>query len=176
MPNCSPSGCTSDLTPNGYKCSTAKVIGRVDAMTGYSEAVSITDSFKNSDDLPSSLFDPPDLPDDDVKCWDALNDAFWRVWLFAGETLTATLSAVQSDYDPMMKLYKGTTCKANWEQDLIHCYQNGGTGKGETLSHKATVDGWYTVVVDGRHSSDLAEGKFTFKLSVTCKDAGCCCQ
>lgn len=176
VPNCSPSGCEDNLAPNGYTCATAKVVGRTHASQPYVAVVSITDDFKNKDDLPSSLFNPPPLPDDDVKCWDALNDAFWRVWLFAGETLTVSLSAVQSNYDPMMKLYKGTLCAANWEPDLIHCYQQNSDGKGETLNHVATADGWYTVVVDGRHASDEGEGKFTFTLSVACKDAGCCCQ
>lgn len=166
VPNCSPSGCANNLGLDGKTCATAKVVGRTEAMSGYSLDTEMTSKFGNNDDLDSTK----------GKCFDAKYDAHWRVWLFAGETVFASMTNVDSEYDPMMKLYRGSVCAPNEDTDLVGCYQQNFNGGSESLTHVATVDGWYTIVTDGRSAGDKGVGAYTMTIKITCKDAGCCCQ
>lgn len=166
VPNCQVEGCWTDTGPSAKTCSQAEIVGRTAAEVGIHSNLSMSWSDGNDDDLPSGL---------GSECWDAKYDQFYRIYLLAGETLSVSLTQVDWDFDPMMKLYKGTQCKTNWETDLIGCYQSGYDGGDESLSYVAETDGWYTIVIDGRHASDPGEGPFTLNVSLACNDAGCCC-
>ncbi|MGM0576051.1 MAG: hypothetical protein ACQEXJ_10015 [Myxococcota bacterium] len=94
----------------------------------------------------------------------------------AGETLDVQVKNVAEDLDLMMKLYEGTSCASNWEDDLVGCHQEHSDGGGESFVHTAQTEGWHTIVVDGRHASDDGVGAYDLVVKLTCNQAGCCCD
>lgn len=159
----------TDLSPNGNKCSTAEIVGRLDAFAGFHYEGDTGDD-DDKDDL-DQFFGPS-------ECWDAQKDHMFRIYLKAGETVSATADPQPSDFDIMMKLYRGVGCQAaTGEDDLIGCFHENGDGKTDSFSWTADADGWYSLVVDGRRagSSDGDYGPYTFDLSITCVDQDCCC-
>lgn len=169
VPNCSALGCQG-ATANGYKASSAILIGRLDASDGYTSSGDTTNA-GNNDDTPSSLFGSTD-------CWDAAYDMFYRIYLVAGDTFYFTVTPTSDVFDVMLKLYNGVDGDDNGEDDLIQCYNEGSDYDPETLTHTATVDGWITVVIDGRRSftEDHDWGPFTVQASLTCGQPNCCCE
>lgn len=167
VPDCTAQGCTTDGAPSGNKCSTAKIIGRVPAAAGYQVSADTTGDGDN-DNLPS--FGGPD-------CWDAQVDNFYRLWFNTGDLLTVTADPVPADFNLSLKLYRGTTCDDNWEDDLLACEWDNDGGKAETIVHAATQDGWHTLVVDGASAfSDQYDwGAYSLSVTLACADAGCCC-
>jgi hypothetical protein len=167
VPDCTAQGCATDTGPDGLKCGTAKVIGRLAAAAGY-QTTGDTTGDGNDDDLPS--FGGPD-------CWDAQVDDFFRIWLNAGDQITVVGDPIPADYELSLKLYKGTSCKSAWQTDLIACEWNNGDGKPETIVHAAVQAGWFTIVVDGASAfSDQYDwGPYSLAVSLSCVDAGCCC-
>jgi len=169
VPDCVAQGCESNDAPDAKKCSTAKIVGREQASI-WRVYTGDTTSMGSDDDLPTTLFDPG--PDD---CWDANNDAMYRIYLVAGDTLTAKLQQGGSDYDLMLKLYTGTACDDNKWADLIDCWDDNAGSYKEQLDHTATADGWYTIVVDGRSGPSDDYGPYTLTVSLACKFSNCCC-
>jgi len=167
VPNCSAQGCEGDASPNGEKCNSAKVIGRTAAASGYT-TTGDTYNDGNNDDLPS--WGGPD-------CWDGKYDNFYRIWLNAGDQVTIEAAPGPADYDMSLKLYQGTTCDDDWEDDLIACEWHENDGAYEQIVHAASQDDWYTIVVDGASSfSDEHDwGQYQLDVSLICADAGCCC-
>jgi hypothetical protein len=159
-------GCTSDSTPDGKTCSKAKVIGRKVAMAGTTVTGDTTNQ-GNNDDLPSFGTD----------CWDGQVDVFYRVWLRVGDRLNLTATPLESDYRMSLKLYRGTSCKSNYESDMVTCQHKNGDGKAESIVYTATNTGWHTIVVDGASSfSEEGDwGRYSLAVSITCNDVGCCC-
>lgn len=125
----------------------------------------------NNDDLDSPLFGG------DSDCYDAKYDHFYKIYLFAGESMTVTVSPMDQLFDVMVKLYQGTECDSNADS-VIDCYNNAGDTKPEQLSFTATVDGWITIVVDGRiaFDDDWDFGQYSIAVKLTCNQADCCCQ
>lgn len=164
---CAPSCCAGDWTPNAKKCSTAIVVGRP-AAAALATWSGDTTGDGNDDDVSSSL---------GSSCWDAKYDNFYRIYLIAGESMTATLTPKASSFDAMLKLYKGTGCKAGGDE-LIACTHSKGDGGVETFTWVATSTGWFTVVVDGRMAfeEDLDYGPYTLAIKLACIEPGCGCQ
>jgi hypothetical protein len=84
-----------------------------------------------------------------------------------------------SEYDVSLKVYRGTECKAgdNWEDMIQFCSDDGDSNGSIYFNHVATVEDWYTIVVDGRSASyeDEDEGPYTLQVLLTCANEGCCC-
>lgn len=163
---CQAEGCTTDNGPDGETCGAAKIVGRIDAISG---AFYTGDTTGDGDD--------DNLSTNDSDCWDAKYDNFYRMYLMVGDQLQVTLDPQESDFDAMMKLYAGIDCADNGEDDLIDCYDQAYDGGTETLSHTATADGWYTVVVDGRmaFSDDYDYGAYQVTFTLTYGPSGSCC-
>ncbi len=164
---CAASGCSTDNSPNARTCSNAKIVGRVDA-AGTASYLGDTDSSSNSDNDNLSAQDY-----NGVNCWDARKDDFYRIYLMVGDHLNAVLDP-ESGFDPMMKLYRGTTCDNNGTGDLVMCVQDGYNGANEVMDHTAIWEGWYSIVVDGRHSSD-PDGSYSLDITLTYGSSGSCC-
>jgi len=159
-------GCLTDEAPDGKKCAKAKVIGRKAALAGYVHNGDTTND-GNNDDLSFPLFQ------DKTECWDADADNFFRIYLYKGEALSATVIP-DSQVDSMMKVYHGIGCKAGG--DAYDCIENGDRGDPDVLADwPAPADGWYTIVVDGRRSMDDDYGPYTLQVSISCNDEHCCC-
>jgi hypothetical protein len=156
------------MTPDGDKCSTARVIGRTDAIQGF-QASGNTTSHKNDDDLPSSLLGT------DPDCWDANNDDMYKVWLVEGDVLKVTATPLWNEFDLSLKLYRGTACKANWEADLVTCQHGKSSGKAEAYTYAATSDGWISIVVDGESAMDDDWGPYELVVSIQEAVSGACC-
>ncbi len=162
-------GCATDEGPDGKTCPSAKVIGRAAALAGYSHSGDTTND-KNNDDLQFPIFQ------DKVECWDANEDNFFRLYLLAGERLDATLTPADSMFDSMMKIYRGTGCKAGG--DPYECFNSGSDGDPDVIQDwLAPVDGWITLVVDGRSAFDDEGdwGPYTLQVTLTCLRPDCCC-
>lgn len=161
-------GCADDRTPDGRKCSTAKVLGRTAVALGISVNGDTTDQ-GGDDDLPSGS--PPD-------CWDGQDDQMYRVYLRTGDRLDLTATPLEADYQMSLKVYRGTACDDNWKNDLVACQWKGGDGKAQSIAYTATAAGWVTVVVDGASAFDAEYDFGPYRLSATlaCADANCCCR
>ncbi len=167
--NCLPQGCTTDNTPHGEECPSAKIIGRTEALTGYHHDGDTTGD-GNDDDLPSG---------EGAVCYDAKYDNFFRIYLLANERLDVELDPIDWDFDAMLKLYTGTDCEggSNGYADLVSCYNAASDGGVEDFTYFASADGWVTIVVDGRYafSSDYDYGDYDLDVTLTCNHANCCC-
>ena len=142
-------------------------MGRKTLLTAAGFVISANTSSAGNDD---------DLGTNDTDCWDADYDQFYRLWMKSGETitLTATPTAAYAEFDLMLKLYAGTSCKAGGSP--ISCTDNEYDGDAETVNHVATADGWYTVVVDGRASYDDDYGAYKLVAKLAGNQAPLCCQ
>jgi hypothetical protein len=169
VPDCAAQGCQSDDTPDGKKCSTAKIVGRLQAQT-FRVYSGDTYNKGNDDDLGTFFDSGP------TKCWDANYDVMYRIWLVAGDALTANLQQTGGTaYDLMLKLYRGTACDANGWTDLVDCYDDNAGSYKEKIEYTAPADGWYTIVVDGRTSTSDDYGPYSLAVSLNCAFANCCC-
>jgi hypothetical protein len=166
VPDCLAQGCVTDNNPDGEDCAHAKIVGRLDAIN------LVTYSGDTTGDG-----DDDDLSTNDSDCWDAKYDNFFRIYLIAGDQLDADLYGLEWEFDAMMKLYSGTDCADNGENDLISCTNDGGDGNDESLTYVAPADGWYTLVVDGRSAFSNEEdyGYYDLDIVLTCVDTNCCC-
>jgi len=162
-------GCAADYTPSGLKCSTAKVIGRTVAAGGINIDGDTTGD-GDDDNLPSLGVTP--------ECWDAQVDDFFRVYVRPGDKLTAIGRPLYSLYQMSLKLYRGTSCAANWKNDLVDCQWKAGDGNPETITWTAATAGWVTIVVDGASAFDTEEdwGPYRLTVNLACADANCCCR
>jgi len=124
----------------------------------------------NDDDLSSSY------------CRDAGPDQFFRVYLMAGELLSIRLTGPE-DIDLNLKVYRGVD--GDDAADLQDCkdeefrYYDSRIGGGgyfdvELYPFEVPADDWYTVVVDGATSDDLAQYLLEMSL-LNCTDTYCCC-
>ena len=167
---CAPGCCAGDLAPNAKKCSSPVIVGREPASVG---AYYMGDTYGDgdNDDLPSTLFGS-------TKCWDGNDDNFYRIYLLAGEKLDVLLSPLELDFDAMLKLYSGTDCAGNGDDDLVDCYQSKYDGGQESFSYVAAATGFYTIVVDGRSAFDDEGdfGEYNIVFTLTCNEQGCACQ
>lgn len=159
-------GCESDEGPDGEECGKAKIVGRKAALAGYVHNGDTT-SDGDDDNLSFPIFQ------DKSECWDADADNFFRIYLYSGETLSATVFP-DDQVDSMMKIYNGTGCENGG--DDYQCIENGDRGDPDVLTGwTAPADGWYTLVVDGRRSMDDDHGPYKLEMSITCNDPYCCC-
>jgi hypothetical protein len=162
-------GCATDIGPNASTCAKARILGRKDAITAIGAKINgDTNTTNNSDDLPSPLFGSS-------ECWDAQSDQFYRVWLVAGETLTATVDPTDFDFDIMLKLYVGTLCESGG--DPLKCMNDKGDGTNETLTQSISTTGWHTIVVDGVYafSDDYDYGPYALTMKITSNQKPLCC-
>jgi hypothetical protein len=159
VPDCSVQGCLTDKKPDGEKCSTAIIIGRKEAKTGFVMNSDTSDDWDN-DQVSAS------------DCWDANNDNFYRIYLVKGETLNVKMDPY--DFDCSVKLYSGTKCEAGGDNPLI-CEDNTGYGSVEKISnYVAAKDGWHTIVADGETAFD-DYGTYKIEVSLACLQPECCC-
>ena len=175
IPDCiAPGGCSSDHSESGKKCSEAWLVGRVDAKgTAHFEKDTYQES--NDDDLNYFL--------DHSECWDASYDHFYRLYLFAGETIAVLLTPKEAAFDAMLKLYTGTECDEDGagifssnDKYLIQCWNDDGDGDPENFSYQIPEEGWYTIVVDGRQSGEDEDwGVYELDITLTCNQDNCCC-
>ena len=165
--DCQAQGCQGDASPVGETCASAKVIGRIAAVSGYS-TTGDTENDGNNDDLPS--FGGPD-------CWDAKFDNFFRIWLVQGDLVTIVADPGPADFNMSLKLYQGIACHDDWENEFVVCEWQENGGASETIVHTASQDGWFTIVVDGAAFSydEYDWGAYDLYVSLNCADAGCCC-
>lgn len=165
-------GCASDNGPNGEECGKAKVIGRTAAMAWFT-VNGDTENDGDDDNLPSKSIFAPDNPD----CWDAEDDNFYRIYLKGGDKITVVATPLDSYYNLSLKLYRGTSCKNNWENDFITCKYDESDGDPEIFTHTAQTEGWYTMVVDGNSATDDDDnGPYQLNVTLTCGINGCCCN
>ena len=175
IPDCQAPACTTNLSASGKKCAEAYIVGRLEAAD--STTFSGDTYGDNNDDDLNYLFGS-------AECWDASYDHFYRFYLMAGETLTAALTPLESEFDAMLKIYTGTECDkdsagifSSNDDYLIECYNSQNDGKPESFSHTFSQEGWYTIVVDGRQTGDEADyGEYTVEFALTCTQDNCCCQ
>jgi hypothetical protein len=171
VPDCSASGCLTDPSPSGNKCSQAIIVGRTDAAAEAWFSGDTSNAGTNDNTYDNFLQFGPD------ECWDAAEDRFYRLYMLAGESVTVTLSPLVSEFDAMLKFFKGTACAANDEDDLLSCVNNDGDGDKEIGAHTATQDGWITIVVDGRRAfdEDADWGPYNIAIQLSCGQENCCC-
>ena len=154
------------MTPQGDSCGTARVIGRFAALEGVVISGD-TSGAKNNDDLSTNQ----------TECWDAKYDNYFRIYLVAGEKLDATVTPHLYDFDSMLKLYQGMGCNKGGSP-LIGCYNDGNDGNADHLAGAvAPVDGWYTIVVDGRMAfdDDYDWGPYSLVVRIPEAAPGTCC-
>lgn len=170
-PDCTASGCVTDQGPGGKKCSQAVVVGRKDAAVGAWFSADTSDLGANDNTYDGFLEFGPD------ECWDAAEDSAYRIYMLAGEGLHVTLYPLALQFDAMLKLYTGTACAANDEDDLIDCFNDDDDGGNEVATYTATSDGWISIVVDGRRAfdEDADWGPYNITVTLSCAQANCCC-
>ena len=103
--------------------------------------------------------------------------AISAIYLMTDDVIDVILSPQHPEFDAMMKLYSGVNCEGGGDSDLIECYHDGYDGAVELFSYRATADGWYSIVVDGRSAFDEYHdyGEYAFQVGLTCATADCCC-
>lgn len=92
--------------------------------------------------------------DTSATCGGTGPDVFYRVALEAGDTLTAKITALSADFDPILSL-RSTCSSAASELACVH-------GDGKTLSAGVTAKATYWLVVDGY---DSTRGLFSLAVS-----------
>jgi hypothetical protein len=158
-----PTNACADGTETRDRCAGARVVGRRTASTvaGYSVTGNTCTASNRFDDC----------------SWDAGNDHAYRIWLRAGESVSARITARAASCfaSPAitLKLYESVgcadvTCSGDrWCHDFV--------SNGETFAHTAVRDGWIVIVVDGSTAFD-DEGQYTLNVRLTgCALAGCEC-
>lgn len=158
-----PSNACADGAETRDRCAGARVIGRRQAAmaAGYTATGNTCTASNRFDDC----------------SWDAGNDHAYRIWLRAGERVSARITArAASCFDTpaiTLKLYESlgcsdVTCSGDrWCHDFV--------SNGETFSQTAVRDGWMVIVVDGSTAFD-DEGQYTLNVTLTnCAVAGCEC-
>jgi hypothetical protein len=160
VPDCQVQGCSTDMAPAGDRCTSPKIVGRTNALSGFLTFGDTTGAGSN---------------DEIGSCWDAKYDEFYRIWLEVGDTIAVTASPQEFDFDLTLKIYTGTVCDS--EATLITCQDGASDGKAETYTHAAVVAGWHTIVVDGEMAfdSDYDWGEYSIHVALTCTSANCCC-
>ncbi len=155
---------------DGRKCGQAIGIGRIQAGVLQNHMANPKtwdeDDFDNNDDL-------------DQGCRDAGNDLFYRIYLLPGEQVNVQM--VQADtIEMVLKAYRGTSCAGD-EPSLITCQDETSSCKFKeeparcgNLLFTADIEGWYTIVLDGKTSDDQGQHLIQIYL-MGCTDANCCC-
>jgi hypothetical protein len=159
-------GCAlpADACANGSQdrdgCANARIIGRNAARTGFSTTGDTCSARNRIDDCD----------------WDAGNDHTYRIWMRAGEDISAFVNKSNtcfSGYAVTLKLYEGTGCTDVTCGSDLWCHDF--VGNGETFSHTATRDGWVVIVVDGSTAFD-DEGQYQLNVTLSgCASATCEC-
>lgn len=158
---------------DGKTCATASVVGRWRASRDGTLANPSNETTGNGSDLPASA---------GSKCQDSGNDLYYRVYLKPGETFSLLL-AYHPSIDMMAKIFRGTDCS---DASLVKCLDDDLDGpivgsdppvdtEAEMDSFQPDVEGWYTIVFDGRTSDDIGKSMVQFHL-FNCGDVDCCCQ
>jgi hypothetical protein len=164
VPGCAlPTNACADGTESRDRCSGARVIGRrtASATGGYSVTADTCSASNRFDDC----------------SWDAGNDHAYRIWLRAGERVSARItSRLATCFESpaiTLKLYESTGCSDvtcsgdRWCHDFV--------SNGETHTHTAARDGWIVIVVDGSTAFD-DEGRYTLNVTLAgCAAAACEC-
>jgi len=136
--------CDTNVTTSGDNCANAYVIGRPNAQTGFGHAGS-TIGAGNDSDFPQ------------VVCGDSFGDRFYQIYLRVGEQLTVNANPQPASYDLTYGLYRGVTVDGTAAQDCgvpITCVDNDISGTTpDKMLYQAVVEGWHTIVVDGRNTN-----------------------
>lgn len=164
-----PSGCTlptnacDDGTETRDRCTGARVIGRRSAasMAGFTVTGDTCTASNRFDDC----------------SWDAGNDHAYRLWLRAGEVVSARIvsrsaTCYVSSASITLKLYQATGCSDVTCAGDLWCDDFVGT---ESHTYTAPRDGWVVLVVDGSTAFE-DEGRYTLNVTLrSCATAGCEC-
>lgn len=106
------------------------------------------------------------------NCLNAGSDNAFRVFLFAGEEATATMTKRSGDFTPSVRfLFNGK----NWNGSSCGTAQTGcasGSGSTHTVSVVASQDGWY-VLSAGAAAYDKQKGKYDLSVKVSNCRCGC---
>ncbi len=159
-------GCAlpADACINGSEsrdgCANARIISRGSARSGYSTTGDTCSARNRIDDC----------------SWDAGADHTYRIWMRAGEQVSASVvksNTCFSGYSATLKLYESTGCADVTCGTDLWCHDF--VGNGETFSHTASRDGWVVIVVDGSTAFD-DEGRYTLNVSLSgCASPTCEC-
>jgi hypothetical protein len=164
-----PSACTlpanacDDGTESRDRCTGARVIGRRSAasMAGFTVTGDTCAASNRFDDC----------------SWDAGNDHAYRLWLRAGEVLSARIvsrsaTCYVASASITLKLYQSTGCSDVTCSGDLWCDDFVGT---ESHTYTAPRDGWVVLVVDGSTAFE-DEGRYTLNVTLrSCATAGCEC-
>lgn len=163
VPCALPANACADGSESRDRCGGARAIGRRSASdpAGYSVTADTCSASNRFDDC----------------SWDQGNDHAYRIWLRAGERVSARITgrAASCFASPgiTLKLYESTGCTDltcgtdQWCHDFV--------SNGESFMHTATRDGWIVIVVDGPTAFD-EEGRYTLNVALTgCATTGCEC-
>jgi len=154
-PACQIGGCETDMAPAGNTCASAWIIGRPNAQAGFGHASS-TVGAGNDSDFPQAA------------CGDSGPDRFYRIYLKVGEQLWVNANPSPVTYDLTFGLYRGAACETP-----ITCVDNDvDQTTPDTMPYQAVVEGWHTLVVDGRGS----QGAYTIVVTLDCHEDDCCCR
>lgn len=154
-PACQSGGCETDMTPSGATCTDAWIIGRPNAQSGFGHAGS-TVGAGNDSDFPQAA------------CGDSGPDRFYRIYLKVGEQLWVNANPSPATFDVTFGLYRGAACETP-----ITCVDNDvDQATPDTMPYQAVVEGWHTLVVDGRGS----QGDYTVVVTLDCQEEDCCCR
>ncbi|MDB4928219.1 MAG: Fibronectin type domain protein, partial [Myxococcaceae bacterium] len=157
-----PADACADGTQNRDRCTGARVIGRRSA----SSAAGFT--IASDTCSASNRFDDCD--------WDAGADHSYRLWVRAGEMVSAAVTrgdgCVNSSWDATLKLYQGGDCGTVTCSGDRWCRHHVNS---TAQTYVAPRDGWIVVVVDGSTAFD-DEGDYTLRVRLSgCGAAGCEC-
>lgn len=149
-------------------CTNARVIGRVEASSPSGYFVS-TNTCNASD----ASHGP-----DSSSCWDYGRDHSYRIFLRAGESMTAAITkgskcSSATSWDRVLKIYAGTGCDDRSCSSKLVCKSMGGGTLVESFT--APYDAWYVLVIDGRTSAYDDSGSYTLTVNMTCATSGCGC-
>ncbi len=158
-----PSNACADGAETRDRCTGARVIGRRQAAmaAGYSATADLCAASDRFDDC----------------SWDAGSDHAYRIWLRAGERVSARITsrAATCFSSPALtlKLYESSGCADVTCGTDRWCHDH--VSNGETFTHTAARDGWVVIVVDASSAFD-DEGRYTLNVTLTsCAVAGCEC-
>jgi hypothetical protein len=158
-PDCSIDVCNG-ATATGETCATAITVGRDELGTAISGNNTTATEDVNITCAPWSM---------------AGNDVVYRVYLFAGEIFTASLTATADDLAVFI-LYDGPdaiglTCA---DKELGDCADDVNGAGTETATYTAATSGWHYVVVDSYFNSSYGEGPYTLNLTISNPIEGQC--
>jgi len=153
--SCQTGGCETDVATVGNTCATAYIIGRPNAQTGFGHA-GTTAGAGNDSDFPQAV------------CGDSQSDRFYQIYLKVSEQLTVNANPQPASFDLTFGLYRGQACETP-----ITCVDSDANGMTpDRMLYQATVEGWHTLVVDGRNT----EGDYTLVVTLDCFEDDCCCR